>query len=188
MEGRQPNRLPFVVFLPDRRAAESGRKEPAVCRYRTLLAVAALYAPIAVASAAEYRQTTRPGNSATKTAAQPKAKPNVPADRIIVAATDNGKTVTAEVGKTVELRLTGDRGAGYEWRITGVAGDSMQAVGKPQFTPAPNIPGKPGGVFSFPYKAVKPGRTTIKAAFVHAGDKNAKPLHTYRVEIAVKKP
>jgi predicted secreted protein len=145
-------------------------------------------ATVVTALAADSRdQPAREGGAAGKAAAKPKANPGVPPDRIIVAATDNGKTVTADVGKTVELRLTGDRGSGYQWQITGVTGDSMQAAGKPQFTPAPNIPGKQGGVFSFPYKAVRPGRTTIKAAFVRPGDKNAKPLHTYRVEIAVKK-
>jgi predicted secreted protein len=153
-------------------------------RIRFLSVAAALLALLASATAAEYRkQPARPGNPTAKAAAQPKA----PADRILVGPTDNGKTVTAVVGKTVELRLTGDRATGYDWQITGVTGDSLEAAGKPQFTPGPNIRGKLGGVFSFPYKAVRPGRTTIKAAFVRPGDKNPRPLHTYSIEVMVKK-
>ncbi len=144
-------------------------------------------------SQAECRQKpVRAGDHAPKAAAQPKAaqpkqKSKPPADRIIVGPTDNGKTITAEVGKTVELRLTGDRATGNDWQITGVSGNSLQPAGKPQFTPAPNIPGKLGGVFSFPYKAVRPGRATIKAAFFRPGDKNPRPTHTYRVDVMVKK-
>lgn len=157
-----------------------------MCRHCSVSVVLALLAAIAAAPAAEYRNPAARAATQPKVG-QPKEKPKLPADRILVGPTDNGKTITAEVGKTVELRLTGDRAAGNDWQITGVEGNSLQSAGKPQFTPAPNIPGKLGGVFSFPYKAVAPGRTTIKAAFFRPGDKNPRPTHTFRIEVMVKK-
>lgn len=153
----------------------------------TLLVAFVLSGLVAAASAADPRQPGRAGNPPGKPATQPKDKPKTPADLVLVIATDNAKTVTAAVGKTVELRLTGDRGTGNDWQLTSVSGDSLKAAGKPQFTPAPNIPGKLGGVFSFPFKAVQPGRTTIKAAFFRPGDKNAHAQHTFSVEVMVKK-
>jgi len=106
---------------------------------------------------------------------------------ILLSTNHNGKTVMAAVGKTIDLRLPGDRASGFVWEAGKVAGSAVQATGKPEFVPGANILGKQGGVFVFRFKAVQPGRSTIKAAYLRPGDKNKRPLHTFSADVVVKK-
>jgi len=120
-------------------------------------------------------------------AGEPRPKSPPASEGILLSTNHNGKTAMAAVGKAIELRLPGDRSTGFVWELGKVAGSAVQATGKPEFVPGANILGKQGGVFVFRFKAVQPGRSTIKAAYLRPGDKNARPLHTFSADVVVKK-
>ena len=95
--------------------------------------------------------------------------------------TDKSKTATAGVDKTIVLRLPGNKATGA-WQITNLGGDSIQSVGKSQY-----VAGNPNGAFIFRFKAVKPGKTNLKLAYVRQGDKSTRPANTFTVDLVVRK-
>jgi len=97
-----------------------------------------------------------------------------------------GKAITANVGRTLVLRLPGDRATGATWQLNRLSGDAVQQVGRPEYVENDRGVGRLGGATVFKFQAVKPGRTSLKASFSRPGDK--KSLNTYTVEILVKKP
>ena len=112
-------------------------------------------------------------------------------DAIQLTDAQRSKMVTATVGKTLVLRLPGDRAltGGATWELTRLTGDAVLVYngGKPEYKAADERgPGRVGGAFIFKFKAAKPGRSKINAVFARPGQKD-KPTNTYNVEVLVKK-
>lgn len=107
---------------------------------------------------------------------------------IKLTAEDDGKTVGAVVGKPVEVSLKGNPTTGYSWRTAALTGDSLEQLGKPKYVPRPHRPGMVGvgGTFLFTFKAVKPGKTTLKLVYVRPWEKNKPPAKTFSATIEVR--
>lgn len=107
---------------------------------------------------------------------------------IELTTADNGKTVVAAVGKQVVISLEGNPTTGYGWRTAEVSGKAVEQVGKPKYTTRPHPPGMVGvgGVFVFAFKAVRPGKATVKLAYARPWEKNQPPARTFSVTIEVR--
>jgi len=84
-----------------------------------------------------------------------------PPDELIVTEEDNGKTVTAVVDQTIAVNLRGNPTTGFQWLLTAAAGDSVVDTGPVIYTPDPGGGVGAGGTFSFPFRAVSPGQTSL---------------------------
>jgi len=101
---------------------------------------------------------------------------------------DNDKTVTAAVGKPIVIRTAGNPTTGYRWQTAQLAGDAVEQLGEPSYATRPHAPGLlgVGGTFTFTFKAVKPGKTTVKLVYARPWEKNKPPAKTFTVTINVK--
>jgi len=122
--------------------------------------------------------------------AERRASKEAPAEggEVQLTESDRGQTAVVPLGKSIVLRLPGDRAAGYNWEIGSVSGDAVKLLGKPEYVPAREPPRKSSlaGAFIFRFSAVKVGRSTIRLQYVRPGQKKSALGQVYRVDIVVK--
>lgn len=133
--------------------------------------------------------------TAVATGAQPAKRPPAaaPVDAtkkvydIQITEADKGKTFTASAGKTICLRLPGNKDTGYTWSITKVDNTVLQSLGPATYDPGLQVAGRNtrAGAFIFEFKAAKAGKTSLKLDYTKPGEK--KPLNHFNVDIMVKK-
>jgi len=106
---------------------------------------------------------------------------------IQITEQDKGKTFSAAMGKTIVLRLPGNKPAGYSWTIAKQNGDSIRQGEKTDYVPGLNVAGREtqAGAFIFKFQALKPGKTELKLTYGKPGDK--KPLNHFQCEVIVKR-
>jgi predicted secreted protein len=154
-----------------------------VVRLPSILA-ALTAAVVSIAFAAERGQP----NPATK---RPPATGPVDATKTVydiqITEADKGKTFAASQGKTICLRLPGDKDSGYMWKITKLDNAVVQSLGPPTYALGLDVAGRRtrAGVFIFEFKAAKAGRTDLKLDYTKPGEK--KPLNHFNVDVLVKK-
>ena len=148
-----------------------------VCAFTTCMLLLA-----AVAVAAERAQ---PGSKRPPAAGPVDATKKV--YDIQITEADKGKTFTASAGKTICLRLPGNKDAGYTWSITKLDKTIVQPLGPPVYDPGLNIAGRNtrAGAFIFEFQTAKAGKTDLKLDYTKPGEK--KPLNHFNVDIMVKK-
>ena len=81
-----------------------------------------------------------------------------------ITKSDHQKTVPVESGKKFIIELRGNPTTGYEWSLDTLVGGSVKpTAGAPEFVQENNSPDNfgGGGIFTFPFEALKPGITTI---------------------------
>ncbi len=89
-----------------------------------------------------------------------------PAGGVLVIEADSGKEVVAWVGRTLEVRLEGDRPrTGWEG---GEADGAIQRTGF-DFKPKPDAADKAIGTYTFRYNAVKEGVAALRMVYVFPG-------------------
>lgn len=105
-------------------------------------------------------------------------KPSANADLTITNA-DNGKNVKATIGQEIIVSLTGDR-ANTGWEVSQPTGTSVkpvkfggrfgnQDIPSLEFTPAKDATDEAIGTYTFRYKAVAEGQTTLKFEYLTPG-------------------
>jgi inhibitor of cysteine peptidase len=83
------------------------------------------------------------------------------AQELVLTEQDNGQTVGAVVSQSILVNLRGNPSTGFTWLLTSTNGDSVVPTGPAAYTPdAGGGPGSPG-TFSFPFRAVHSGATTL---------------------------
>jgi inhibitor of cysteine peptidase len=109
------------------------------------------------------------------------------AQDVQLTAADNGKTVTAVVGKTIVISLEGNITTGYGWQIAEVKGKAVESLGKPSYATRPHQPGMVGvgGTFTLKFKAAEPGTAALKLVYVRPWEKDKPPEKTFAVTIKV---
>jgi len=117
-------------------------------------------------------------------------KPSSPAPRagpIELGDDDHGKTVSAAVGASIKVSLTGNPTTGASWTIAQIEGDAVEQVGQIEFQSRPHRPGMMGvgGKFHATFKAAKPGTSTVTLHYARPWEKDKPPAKTFRVTFQV---
>ena len=108
---------------------------------------------------------------------------------------DNGKTNSVKVGQSVVLKLEGNITTGYEWELSEIDKKSVVLVGKIEYRNTEPVPPKGGkdelktgggGVYQAKFKALKPGKTTIRLVYWR-GEKNENPYDTFTITLLVER-
>jgi inhibitor of cysteine peptidase len=110
--------------------------------------------------------------------------PSAPA----LTASDNGKTITAQVGQQITVTLKGNPTTGYLWSVAGVSSNTVGQVGEVEYKRdevGKGVVGS-GGVFVATFKAVKPGPTTVRMEYRRPWEKDTPPAETFAVMLDVK--
>jgi inhibitor of cysteine peptidase len=120
----------------------------------------------------------------------PLKKAALPTDSIVVDEKANGKTVTAEVGKLVVVKLAGNPTTGYSWTVKKLEGKALEQVGKLKYE-ARKVPrgmAGSGGKFLATFKAVGPGKAAIEMAYARPWEKGKPPIRTFKLAVVVARP
>lgn len=138
---------------------------------------------VTTAAAAATTVTTRPATVTTTT------QPPPASGTVQVTSADNGRTVDARVGQTVQIVLSGCGGCGYEWSMTGQPSPAVfQYEGETTGPSSPTTTGGPpaGGApvtYSWSFKAVAAHTTGFQAAYTGPG--STSPTQQFSVTLAV---
>ncbi len=100
----------------------------------------------------------------------------------------NGKTIAAEVKQTLLVKLPGNPTTGYQWSLSKLEGEAIEAVGKPDYVADKN-PQKmvgTGGTYHFTFRAAKPGKATLTLAYARPWQKDTPPIKTFSLTVEVK--
>ena len=105
-----------------------------------------------------------------------------------LTAADAGKTVQIVVGTTVVISLEGNITTGYSWHAAEVTGHAVKQLGKASYATRPHRPGLVGvgGMFTFKFAAVKPGKVTVKLIYVRPWERDQPPERQFAVAIEVR--
>jgi predicted secreted protein len=111
------------------------------------------------------------------------AKP-IEGPHLILTTEQDGRTVDTSLGMSILVQIEGASGTPYTWSLASTSGDSVVSTGNGGFIPDfPNMPGS-GGIYKFPFKAVKEGTTVINFSLCNVGNCQD-PVDTYQVTIRV---
>ena len=99
---------------------------------------------------------------------------------------DNGKLVELTVGNTLIIELPGNPTTGYTWEVGSVNVSVLKQAGNTaKFKADTDLTGSPGKV-TLRFKAVGPGKTTLKLIYRRPWEKDIAPIKAYQADVVVK--
>lgn len=106
-----------------------------------------------------------------------------------LTAADSGKTNSVKVGQAIAVSLEGNITTGYSWELAEIDRESVVPDGEIEYRTDAHKEGMVGvgGIFRAKFKAVKPGKATIKLKYCRPWDKNVKPAETFETTLSVEK-
>jgi len=98
---------------------------------------------------------------------------------------DNGAAIEVAVGEEIQVRLAGNPTTGYTWSLTGLEENFLQQQGEPDYESDSDLIGA-GGVYTFRFKALQVGRTTLSMAYARSFEPDVPPEQVFSVEVVIK--
>ena len=99
-------------------------------------------------------------------------------------ATENGQSVEVASGEKITITLEGNPTTGYSWEVSEIDAAVAELAGEPDYKTDSKMLGS-GGVYTFTFKAIAPGTTSIKLIY-HRSWEDAEPEKVYEVTLNVK--
>jgi len=102
----------------------------------------------------------------------------------------NGKTIKVPLGRTVTIRLKGNPTTGYRWSLERLEGKALKQVGDVQYV-AKRVPPRlvgSGGVFIATFRAVEPGKASVRMHYARPWEKGKPPAKVFELTVQVAKP
>jgi inhibitor of cysteine peptidase len=111
-------------------------------------------------------------------------------DSLVLDKESNGKTVAAQVGQQIVIKLRGNPTTGYQWSVAKLEGESVEAVGEPKYEMDPGAEGRvgAGGTYTFTFKAVKAGQAALSLRYARSWEKKKPPAETFALTVEVTEP
>ena len=108
---------------------------------------------------------------------------------LAVTSADNGKTLTAKVGQAIVVSLKGNPTTGYTWILAGIDSPAVALDGKIKYQENAHPEGMVGvpGMFQAKFKALQPGKATVKLEYRRPWEKDKQPAETFSITISVEK-
>jgi inhibitor of cysteine peptidase len=97
----------------------------------------------------------------------------------------NGETVKLKQGQTLKIKIDGNPTTGYSWNLTDVDQEILAPLGEPDYASSSTLVGA-GGTYTFIFKAVAPGSTTLKLDYFRTFEKENPPADTFQLSVIVK--
>ncbi len=102
-----------------------------------------------------------------------------------ITAAEAGKQVALSVGESFSVVLTGNPTTGYQWELASLDTSIVKQVGAAAYEPSGTAMGS-GGQFTFQFKTVAAGQTTLKLIYHRPFEKKTPPLETCEVTLIVR--
>ena len=98
---------------------------------------------------------------------------------------NNNQTVELQIGQKADLVLDENPTTGYRWEVASMDKAVLKQTEEPEFKPDSEAIGA-GGEKTFHFKAVAPGRTTLKLIYHRSWETSVPPVKTFEATIIVK--
>lgn len=111
-------------------------------------------------------------------------------ETLAISESDNGKTVTVQVNRRIEISLKGNPTTGYRWSVAGLSSNTVEQVGDVDYhrdEAGKHLVGS-GGVFVATIKAVSPGKTIVHLEYRRPWERDVPPAEKFSVTFDVAKP
>ena len=105
----------------------------------------------------------------------------------IVTNVDSGKTLELHLGDSLEVVLSGNPTAGYQWEISSFSADVLKPLGESVYDRSSDAVGS-GGSFAFLFQTMAVGQTRLHLVYHRPFEKRRKPIKTFEIIVAVRKP
>jgi inhibitor of cysteine peptidase len=105
-----------------------------------------------------------------------------------VSEQDAGKTIQLKVGQTITVSLTGNMTTGYTWEGQNLDVALLDQIGEMEYHAEQTGAVGSGGTYSYNFRAVKAGSTTLHMIYHRTFEKNTPPLRTFEVNIEITAP
>ena len=108
---------------------------------------------------------------------------------ILLTMQENGSTVSLQTGEQFSLQLEGNITTGYTWEVAEIDSAFLEQVGEMEYlqksTPAEKeLTGAPGE-FLFTFRALKPGKTTLRLIYHRSFEEGVAPLEAFAVTLVI---
>ncbi len=112
------------------------------------------------------------------------AAPSVPEDATVLTEADNGGSTAVDANTTVIVQLPGNPTTGYTWSVKSYD-TSILSLEVHDYTADTSDRMGSGGTFSFQFKALAPGSSTITLTYERPWEKDVPPAKTFSTEVDV---
>lgn len=96
----------------------------------------------------------------------------------------SGSDVSVTKGQELSVQLYGNASTGYSWVVQELDTSVLQQSGDPDYKADSNLVGS-GGTYTYKFKALETGKTTLKMAYLRTFEKNVAPLKTFELNVTV---
>jgi inhibitor of cysteine peptidase len=103
-----------------------------------------------------------------------------------LTAADSGAGITLHEGQLLKVSLKGNVSTGYIWEVVPGAEPILIRQGDIGYVPDSDHVGAPG-IYTYTFKAVSSGSTTIEHIYHRPWETGVLPLQTFQVKITVEK-
>jgi inhibitor of cysteine peptidase len=97
---------------------------------------------------------------------------------------DTGSSVQLRQGQDLEVTLQGNPTTGYTWEVLPGAETILEQQGEPKYEAESNLLGA-GGSFTFTFKAVTEGETSLRLIYHRTFEPGVAPLQTFEAKVVV---
>ena len=104
--------------------------------------------------------------------------------RVQLHQIDSGRSLNIETDDTLEIVLDCNPTTGYQWKVQPWDTKIIEEIDKPVYESKSDVIGS-GGQITFHFKAISPGRTSLKLIYFRPFEKNVPPAKTFEVNIVV---
>jgi inhibitor of cysteine peptidase len=117
-----------------------------------------------------------------------KGKEKAEMEPIDLGESDDGKSVSVDVGRRVRIRLAGNPTTGYSWFLMPIEGQAVKANGEVEYKPNAQQPGMVGGggTFELVLRAVQAGKSSVRMEYKRPWEKDTPPIRKFAVTLAVR--
>jgi inhibitor of cysteine peptidase len=98
---------------------------------------------------------------------------------------DNGTIVEVAVGEEFSVQLAGNPTTGYMWSLAELDSNYLQQQGEADYERDNDLIGA-GGVYTFHFKALQVGQTTLTLAYARSFEPDVPPERVFSVEVVIK--
>ena len=104
---------------------------------------------------------------------------------IEVSAADNGARVELDKGQVLVVLLEGNPTTGYLWAVDALEDSVVALQGEADYVADSSLVGS-GGVFTYWFKAMGPGETTLKMVYHKPWEADVDPIEVFELVLVVK--
>jgi inhibitor of cysteine peptidase len=107
-------------------------------------------------------------------------------DGVVIVAKEGKGNCAIEKGKEVVLKLAGQAGTGFIWRVSKIDDKALEPVGKPTTEKAKDAKVAGGPLlYVFRFKGLRPGPAVVELEYLRPFEKNVKPARTFTLTVNV---